>query len=55
MKTLTVDVKAEWPEENKRKLMEDVNALNEAIEKASALADALAEKMKEIEINVTCS
>ena len=49
-----VKVCAEWSKEEKNELLREFEALNSAIEKASALADALAEKLRAIEINVTC-
>ena len=45
-----VNVQAEWPEENRQDLMSKVEELAKLIEKANALADALAARMKEIEV-----
>lgn len=51
---MTAKIQAEWPKEDKEALLREFEALNSAIEKASALADALAEKLKALEINVSC-
>jgi len=49
-KELTVEVHAEWPEEERQELMSKAEELARLIEKANALADALASRLKEIEI-----
>lgn len=50
---IDIEVKVTWPEKDRKKVMKAVESLNKQLEKAGALADALAQKMKEIEIEVT--
>lgn len=50
---IEVEVIAKWPEKDRKKIMKAADLLNKQLEKAGALADALAQKLGKIEIEVT--
>ena len=46
--TVTVEIRADWPEADRQELMSRISEIEALLEKANALADALAQKVSEI-------
>lgn len=53
---ITVTIKAEWPEEDRKALQEKIDEFSAALDAANEKAEALMEKMKQMqEIGFNCS
>ena len=46
---ITIEIHAEWPEEDRKELQEKLDAYNAALDAANKKADALMEKMKQMQ------
>ena len=46
---ITIEIHAEWPEEDRKELQEKLDAYNAALDAANEKADALMEKMKQMQ------